>query len=307
MSLRIVSFAVAGRLTPGVLTDDDAVVPLVPLLARRGIEISSVRQVLALWQQLAPLVRAELHTGDTRAVPMAEVQLGPPIPDPGQVIAVGFNYDTHTDGQSDLPQRAAPVVFMKSPTSISGPNDPVVRPAATRALDYEVEVAVAIGRPGYRIRSEQAADHIAGYMLANDITARDVALPHGFDSSPLQAQIIRGKGYPTFCPTGPWLLVPEADTADATFGFELSVNAELRQAGSTKDMALGFAQIIESVSATLALRTGDIILTGTPGGCGFQFDPPRYLQADDVVEARSQQLGTMRSIVCDEPADVFRR
>ncbi|RJO70755.1 FAA hydrolase family protein [Nocardia panacis] len=299
MNLRIVSFADGTRFAPGVMADDDTIVPLAPVLEKHGIHLDSTRQLLGLWPHLRILIGAELDSGGHRTLSADSVRLGPPVPDPGQIIAVGFNYDTHSEGFL-LPRPAETVVFTKSPTSLSGPHDPVVKPAISMALDYEAEIALVIGRPGYRIDRADAATHIAGYMLANDITARDVALPGGFDSSPLQAQIVRGKGYPTFCPTGPWLL--PAEGAPESFEFELSVNDELRQSGSTRDMMLGFAEIIASVSASIALATGDIILTGTPSGCGFQCDPPRYLMPGDVITARSDLLGAMRLPVVEESA-----
>ncbi|MGC7342194.1 Probable 2-hydroxyhepta-2,4-diene-1, 7-dioateisomerase [Mycobacteroides abscessus subsp. abscessus] len=300
MNLRIVSFAGADQWQPGVLIDDDTVAPLAPMLARHDIQVSSARELIALLPQISPLISDELAGGSFEPVPLDSVALGAPIPEPGQVIALGFNYPTHSDTDSPLPKMADPVVFMKSPTSISGPCDAVIAPRTSHALDYEIEIAVVIGKPGYRIERSQAIKHVAGYMLANDITARDVALPFGFGGSPLQAQVVRGKGYPTFCPTGPWLFTTGSDTTFETFDFELRINGELRQSGSTVDMTLGFAEVVETVSATIALRAGDIILTGTPGGCGFQFDPPRYLRPGDVIEAHSAKLGKMRLPVHDE-------
>lgn len=299
MSLRIVSFHGGGGLVPGVLVGEDRILPLIPALARHGIALTAVRDMLALWPTLAPLVSGEAEAGDVELITLHSVRLGPPLPDPGQVIAVGFNYGTHSGTELGLTAKADPVVFMKSPASVSGPYDEVVRPLAAQALDYEAEVAIVIGRPGHRIGRERAAEHIAGFMLANDVTARDIALPPGMES-PLQAQIVRGKGYPTFCPTGPWLLTVEPGAALPVFDFELHVNGELRQLGTTRDMVLGFAEMIESVSAAIELRAGDLILTGTPGGCGFQMIPPRYLAAGDDVRARSSLLGEMRWRVRDE-------
>ncbi|MFE3229230.1 fumarylacetoacetate hydrolase family protein [Nocardia sp. NPDC059228] len=301
MSLRIVSFHSSGSLVPGVLVGEDRILPLIPALAKHGIALTAVRDMLALWPSLAPLVSAEARTGDVELIALDSVRLGPPLPDPGQVIAVGFNYGTHSGTELELTSKADPVVFMKSPASVSGPNDEVVRPLAAQALDYEAEVAIVIGRPGHRIGREQAAAHIAGFMLANDVTARDIALPPDMES-PLQAQIVRGKGYPTFCPTGPWLLTVEPGAALPVFDFDLYVNSELRQVGTTEDLVLGFAETIESVSAAIELRAGDVILTGTPGGCGFQMTPPRYLAAGDDVRASSDLLGEMRWRVRDEQA-----
>lgn len=303
MTERLVSVRAVGGPTPAIVTDDDVVIPLLPILERRGVAIGSAREILALWDELSPLIRAEVARGAFDGIALGDARLGPPIADPGQVVAVGFNYGSHLDAGRALAPSPEPVVFMKSPGSVIGPHDQIVRPEGVEALDYEIEVAVVIGRPGYRIPRDRAAEHVAGYLLANDITARDTALPNGFETSPLQAQIARGKGRPTFCPTGPWMLMHEAAMDEPVFEFDLRVNGEVRQSGSTKEMNLGFAEIIETVSSSLALRAGDIVLTGTPAGCGFQFDPPRYLRAGDTVEAWSPQLGSMRTTVSDEHLD----
>lgn len=293
MTLRLVTFADAGQLVPGALVDDDTIVSLIPTLARCGIEIRSLRDGLAIWPRIIEVLSDELKTGRASLVRRNQVRLGPPIPDPAQVIAVGFNYPSHIAVMPELSTATGPVFFMKTTTSISGPHDPIVAPATSHQLDYEIEVAIVVGKPGYKVSREQASSHIFGYLLANDITARDVALPYGPETSPLQAQIVRSKGFPTFCPTGPWLL-PASNNDTEDFDLELCVNGELRQSGSTKDMILSFSEIIESVTTTIALRAGDLILTGTPAGCGFALDPPRFLSPGDVIEAQSSRLGAMR-------------
>jgi 2,4-didehydro-3-deoxy-L-rhamnonate hydrolase len=297
--MKLVTFGPAGGEQPGVLVGADQVLPTQPVLARAGVAAHSVNAILAAWPVVAPLVHAALDDA-TDLIPLDGLRLGPPVPRPGTIIAIGFNYPQHADGivAADAP-RTEPVVFLKPGSAISGPTDPIVKPPETDALDYEIELGVVIGRAGHRIPRTEALDHVAGYVLANDLTARDVALGAGLEH-PLLLQIARGKGYPTFCPTGPWLVTPDELDLAAGLRLELSVNGAVRQLGSTTDMAVDVAGLIASVSTTVPLRPGDLILTGTPPGCGFQLDPPAYLNAGDKIRASITGLGEMELTVIDE-------
>ncbi|WP_336159485.1 fumarylacetoacetate hydrolase family protein [Amycolatopsis sp. VC5-11] len=291
--MKLVSFGPPGAEEPGVLVRPDAILPL-----RGAAFAGGWSALLARWPVAEPLVRAAVagHAG-TDLVPLAGTRLGPPVPRPGTVIAIGFNYPAHGGEVLGARPPGEPVVFLKPASSVCGPADPIVCPPETRQLDYEVELAVVIGLGGQRIPRAEALKHVAGYMVANDVTARDVAFGAGADH-PLLFQIARAKGSPSFCPTGPWLATPdEFDPVGA--GLRLWVNGELRQHDSTAGMAVGVAGLIESVSRSMALRPGDVLLTGTPPGCGFQLDPPRFLAGGDVVEAEIDGLGRMRSPVVE--------
>jgi 2,4-didehydro-3-deoxy-L-rhamnonate hydrolase len=297
--MRLVTFGPAGGEQPGVLVDDKHLMPIRPVLARAGLGADSVNSILAVWPVAQPLVQQALDD-PADLVPLDEVRLGPPVPRPGTIVAIGFNYPQHSMGVlADDAPRTEPVVFLKPGSSVSGPADPIVKPPETDALDHEVELGVVIGRAGHRIPRAAALDHVAGYLLANDVTARDIALGAGLDH-PLLLQIARGKGYPTFCPTGPWLATPDEIDLAAGLRLELSVNGAVRQLGSTTDMVVDVAGLIASVSSTLPLRPGDLILTGTPPGCGFQLDPPGYLKAGDRIDASITGLGRMALTVIDE-------
>lgn len=297
--MRLVTYGPVGAEQPGVLIDDARVLPLRPLLSRAGIGVPDVNDLLALWPAIAPLVPAAPDAGD--CLRLDGLRLGPPVPRPGKVVAIGFNYAHHGDGilKGEQPP-GEPIVFLKPPTSVVGPHDAIVKPPETSQLDYELELGVVIGRAGHRIRREDAHAHVAGYLVANDVTARDVALGAG-PEHPLLLQIARGKGFPTFCPTGPWLLTADEPAAHAPRRMTLSVNGAERQSASTGDMLVDVPGLIASVSATMELHPGDLILTGTPPGCGFQLDPPRYLAGGDRVEAAIDGLGRMELAVRDEP------
>lgn len=220
-----------------------------------------------------------------------EVRLAAPIWAPRKnIFCVGKNYQEHIDegvkalGPAEEPP-ADPVYFTKPPTAVVGPEEPVIHPADTGALDYEVELAVIIGRRGRDLDPETAMDWVFGYTIINDITARDVQKGRG--------QWFKGKGYDTFCPMGPWIVT--ADEVGDPHGLEISlaVNGEMRQQGSTAAMIHPIPRLLADLSRGMTLEPGDIIATGTCAGVGFSFDPPRFLQRGDRMEARIEKIGTL--------------
>jgi len=191
------------------------------------------------------------------------------------------------------------MLFSKPGTSLGGPRDPVVRPVESKELDYECELAVVIGRGGRRITPDEALAHIAGYMIANDVSARDI-FAREMHKSPVYTQVLRGKGCDTFCPTGPWLLTADAAPDPGEFRLRTWVNDELRQDGTTAHMVFDVPTLVSSVSDSITLRPGDIILTGTPAGVGSSLRPPVYLNPGDVVRMEISDLGVMATPIRDE-------
>ncbi|MGV9847450.1 fumarylacetoacetate hydrolase family protein [Streptomyces sp. NPDC003442] len=300
--MRLVTYGPPNGEEPGVLIDDHLLLPLRPVLGRAGLHIAEMGDLLGLWPAVEALVRQAVVAGDG-AVPLKGLRLGPPVPRPGKIVAIGFNYPQHATGVLSGAEPAGdPVVFLKPPSALSGPNDPLVKPPETTQLDYELELGVVIGRACRRIRRQDAQAHVAGYMIANDVTARDIVLGAGA-SNPLLLQIARGKGFPTFCPTGPWLLTSDEIDPDRPLRLTLSVNGERRQDAWTSSMLVDVPGLIASVSATMDLFPGDLILTGSPAGCGFQLDPPGYLRDGDRIQAAITGLGHMDLVVCDEVPD----
>jgi 2-keto-4-pentenoate hydratase/2-oxohepta-3-ene-1,7-dioic acid hydratase in catechol pathway len=226
---------------------------------------------------------------------LSTVHLLPPIAQPRKnVLCIGKNYLAHArefaasgfDSSSTSAIDAvpdAPIVFTKAPSCLSGARDDIVVPwELTQQVDYEGELGVIIGRPGRSISRERAYDHIWGYAVINDVTARDLQARH--------KQWHLGKSLDTFCPIGPWLTTAdEVDAGELTLSCR--VNGELRQHASTRDLIFDIPAIIATLSAGMTLETGDIIATGTPAGVGIGFDPPKFLQPGDIVEVEIGGLG----------------
>lgn len=296
--MRLVSYGVTGAERPGVLVDERTIAPLAPLLSQLGLPTADMNAVLGVLPYLAERIKDRGYGTATR-IDVAATRLGPPVPRPTTVVAVGANYAQHIAELSDVARPAKPVLFVKPVSSLSGPGDDIVLPRETRMLDYECELGVVIGRGGRRIPRSEAMEHIGGFMIANDVTARDVFLGES-DRHPLFMQVLRGKGYDTFCPTGPWLVTPDEFTDPAGARLRLWVNDELRQDAVAGDMIFDVSALIASVSECLTLRPGDIILTGSPPGVGFALRPPRFLADGDTLRLEISGLGTMTTRVRDE-------
>ncbi|NYT26065.1 fumarylacetoacetate hydrolase family protein [Alcaligenaceae bacterium] len=220
-----------------------------------------------------------------------------PIPRPRKnIFCVGRNYREHIiEGNlargrkaDDFPK--ALELFTKAPTTVNGHGAAVSRRAdLTGMLDYEVELAIVIGREGRDIAVEQAFDHVFGYTIVNDITARDLQVRHG--------QWFKGKSLDGTCPIGPVVALRSAIPDPNALEIQLSVNGELRQSSNTSDMLFSVAQIISEVSAGMTLEPGDIIATGTPSGVGLAFNPPRSLNVGDVISARIEHIGELTTTI----------
>lgn len=195
-------------------------------------------------------------------------------------------YDSSSQGSGDeIP--TDPIIFSKPATAVIGPSDVIeLHPGVTSELDYEAELAVVIGRGGRGISRADALDHVFGYTIVNDITARDLQRNH--------RQWLLGKGLDTFCPIGPAVIsADEFDLLKATVKCE--VNGELRQKASVSNMIFDIPTLISTISAGITLVPGDVIATGTPAGVGIGFDPPRFLQAGDEVAVTIDPIGTLKN------------
>lgn len=285
--MRLASWQWGGSPHAGTVSADGSeVTPLAVPQPERG--------VLRLVQMLArgePMPRA---TGPR--LPVAAVSLRAPLPRPlRSLFCVGRSYHAHaaelatTVFRESLPKEHSwPIVFGKLAECVVGPFDAVQLPARgiSEQIDYESELAVVIGRGGLNIPRSRAMEHVLGYTVVNDVTARDVQVRH--------QQWDLGKSFDTFCPMGPWIT-----TADEMDGRDTRVrgwvNGELRQDGRTRDMIFDIATLIETCSRGITLHPGDVIATGTPAGVGMGFTPPRWLKAGDVVRVEIDGVGAIEN------------
>jgi len=219
----------------------------------------------------------------------AECRLLAPIHDPSKIICLGLNYTEHaTEGGRKPPE--IPVIFAKYPNCIVGPNDKVILPSRySQKVDYEVELAVVMGRRAKEVSEEKAYEYVAGFTIMNDVTARDFQQQDG--------QWVRGKSCDTFAPIGPHLITMDELGDPHNLGISMLINGEERQSSNTSDMIFRIPFIISYLSRTMTLESGDIISTGTPPGVGVFRDPPVFLQHGDIMEAKIEKIGSLISVV----------
>jgi len=210
---------------------------------------------------------------------------------PGKVVAIGLNYMDHVR-ETGMDKPTSPLVFTKFTTSVVGPGDEIrVDRAITQRVDWEVELAAVIGRTATRVSQDDALSHVFGYTVANDVSARDVQFADG--------QWVRGKSLDTFCPLGPVVVTADEVADPQALGLWTRVNGETVQDSNTKEMVFGVAELISFCSHSFTLEPGDVILTGTPWGCGEFMDPIRSLQAGDVVEVEVEGIGSVANTVVE--------
>jgi len=208
---------------------------------------------------------------------------------PRKIVAIGLNYRDHIR-ESKLPQPERPLVFAKFPSSVTGPNDPIVVDVElTTQVDWEVELGVIVGRRMRNVAVGAALDYVFGYTVGNDVSARDVQFS--------ESQWTRGKSFDTFCPIGPVVVTPDEIPDPQALALRTRVNGTLMQDSSTAEMLFGVAELLAFCSRNFTLEPGDLMLTGTPWGCGYFMDPPRTLEIADVVECEVERIGGLRNPV----------
>lgn len=237
-------------------------------------------ELIARWDEQRPALEA---LGDSGAVPLADVHLAAPVARPGKIFAIGLNYADHiAESKMETPQRQ--VWFTKAQTSINGPFDPILIAKNTMTPDYEVELVAVIGKRGKHIAAADAAAHVFGYCVGNDVTER--MWQHAGPQWSL------GKSFDTHAPIGPWITT--ADEVDPhALDLRCLVNGEQRQSSNTRHLVFDLWQQIEHLSAAMTLEPGDLIFTGTPGGIGAAMDPRQFLKPGDVVRCEIDGLGAI--------------
>jgi len=281
--MKLIRFGDPGRERPGVQLEDGARVDASAIAddyGERFFESGGLRRL-----------RAWIDAESARAPRVAPaVRLGPPVARPSKIVCIGLNFRDHAI-ESGMPIPIEPVIFLKSTTSIVGPQDPVAIPRNGSKLDWEVELAVVIGARASCVPRERGGDHIAGYLLHNDYSERAFQLERG-------GQWVKGKSADTFAPLGPFLATPDEIPDPGGLRMWLSVNGAMRQDSSTANMIFSPATLVSYVSEFMTLLPGDVISTGTPAGVALGMKPaPTYLQPGDIVALGIDRLGESRQEV----------
>ena len=275
--MRLVRFGEKGSAKPGILKgekiiDLTEIFPAIPDIGESFFEQG--------WL-------AKIEGVDTPGIKM-DVRLASPVAGPSKIICLGKNYVEHArEGGFDNP--ASPLIFCKTPNTVSGPFDDILTPQSSGQIDWEVELALVIGRRGKAIARAAALDHIAGFMVMNDVSGREAQFK--------DSQWFRGKAFDTFAPMGPALVTTDEIEDFGNLVLTARVNGDVMQSGNTRDMIFDIPTIIENVSQDITLVPGDVISTGTPSGVGIFRDPPITLKPGDVVECSISEIGTIRNRV----------
>ena len=278
--MKLLRYGPAGREQPGILDAQGHVRALTGRYPDIGAE------------QLAPASLKALAAIDPATLPLVpgSPRLGLPCVGTRKFIAIGLNYADHA-AESNLPIPSEPVIFTKAVSCLQGPNDAVMLPKDSKKTDWEVELGVVIGTTARYVEESAALEHVAGYVVVNDVSEREYQIDRGGTWD-------KGKGCDTFGPVGPWLVTCDEVGDVQNLGMWLDVNGERMQTGSTKTMIFGVATLVSYISRFLTLEPGDIITTGTPPGVGLGKKPqPIFLKAGDTVRLGIEKLGEQQQQV----------
>ena len=275
--MRLIRFGDIGREKPGLWQDDKivdlrAIIPEIPDIGEsffRDGWLKRIEHVQNSGQKM-------------------DVRIGCPLHRPSKIICLGLNYLEHKE-ESGFEKPEKPLLFCKTQNTLAGPFDPIILPQSCSQIDWEVELAVVIGRQGKRIAPEDVLNYVAGFSVMNDVSGREAQFA--------DSQWFRGKSFDTFAPLGPALVTVDEVEDFQNLKLTASVNGQIMQNGNTADMIFDIPAIISFISEDITLVPGDIISTGTPSGVGIFRDPPVLLKAGDVVECRVEKIGTIRNTV----------
>ena len=277
--MKLVRYGEAGKEAPGLL-DAQSV-------------LRDASALVADWDgaAISPEKLAQVRSQGADALPVVEgsPRLGCPIAKVGKIVCVGLNYADHA-AETGAATPAEPVLFMKAVTAISGPNDAVQIPPGSSKVDWEVELGVVIGKRTTRVNEADALAHVAGYVLANDVSERAWQMERGGTWD-------KGKSHDTFAPLGPWLVTADEVPDPHQLGLWLEVNGQRMQNGNTRNFIFGVPQVISYISQFMTLEAGDVVLTGTPAGVGLGQKPaPIFLKPGDVMRLGVDGLGKQRQL-----------
>ncbi len=253
---------------------------------------ASVRGLVSLGLEGQREAWNSLDRGLARHDP-ARARLLAPVPDPQKIICIGLNYRDHA-AESGVPAPEEPILFSKYSTSLIGHGEMIILPSVSQQVDYEAELVVVIGRSGRHIPRKRAFEHVGGYAVGHDVSARDWQL-----NKPGK-QWMAGKTFDTFAPVGPVLVTPDEVPDPHKLGIRLRLNGQTMQESNTSQLIFGVDELIAYLSQVFTLTPGDLIFTGTPPGVGMARKPPVWLKPGDTVEVEIDQLGTLRNTVAAE-------
>jgi 2,4-diketo-3-deoxy-L-fuconate hydrolase len=298
--MRLVSYGPFGQERAGIL-DGGNIVDLDQAMRAAGADrpVSDMRLLLEQKDWRATLDRA--FAARAKVTPIAgPVRLGAPVPVPRSLIIAGANTKSHIAeaagvlGEAVAPRE--PMLLAKATSCICGPNDDIIHPPETTKLDYEVELAVVIGRTARRIAEKDVQAHVAGFTVSNEVSARDIQLAE-HEKNPFFRTHYIGKSFDTFCPLGPALVTIDEFTWGKPLRISTKVNGEIRQNSDTADLYFGIEQLVSYASRSQTLYPGDVILTGSPAGVAFFMKPQRFLKPGDIVRCEIEKIGAIENRV----------
>lgn len=278
--MKLLRFGAAGKEKPGILLNDE-IIDVSSFGEDFGEDFFANDGIsrLAAWfeSKKSSLPRVP---GNTR--------LGPPFTRPSKIVCVGLNYSKHA-AESKMPLPKEPILFFKSTTSFTGPNEEVIIPKNSQKTDWEVELGVVIGKRASYVDEATAMDYVAGFCLHNDYSEREFQLERN-------GQWVKGKSSDTFAPVGPYLVTLDELPNYDNLRLWLKVNGKVLQDSNTNDLIFGVPHLVSYISQFMTLLPGDVISTGTPAGVGMGLNPPTYLKPGDIVELGIDGLGTQRQV-----------
>jgi 2-keto-4-pentenoate hydratase/2-oxohepta-3-ene-1,7-dioic acid hydratase in catechol pathway len=276
--MKLVSFsATDDKVRPGVLMDETGMV----------LDLSPN----GYGSTLDVITRGMPATVAANKLPLAQVKLHAPLANPPRVFAIGLNYRDHA-AEAKMAIPSTPVVFFKLQSAIIGPGEPIVLPKATTQPDYEAEFAFVIGKGGYRIAACEWRDHVYGYTIVNDVSARDVQFA--------TSQWTMAKSFPTFCPMGPAIVTADEIPDPHNLAISLTIDGVVHQSSNTRELVFRIPELVEYLSSITPLQPGDIVSTGTPGGVGMGRTPKRWLKPGETVTITVEGVGSLTNPVVAE-------
>ncbi|PAV31202.1 fumarylacetoacetate hydrolase [Virgibacillus profundi] len=277
----------------GAIFDNDRVVNINYLLDEPSLTMMDlIERGLGFIEHIESKLENINKSNDKELVAgLEDIVLKAPLPNPGKVVCVGLNYMDHCREQNVEPPES-PLIFSKWPSSIIGPGGNIILPEESKQVDYEAELGVVIGNKGKHIAEENALDHVFGYVIVNDVSARDVQFADG--------QWIRGKSYDTFAPCGPYLVTADEVKDPHNLAIRCTVNGEVLQDSNTNEMIFNINEVVAYLSKGFTFKTGDLLSTGTPDGVGVFRNPKVFLEDGDEVVIEIEGLGVLKNTCVSE-------